>query len=310
MRTTARMSAPALRARRSIQAALARATYADDHVRLTGASLAGCECLFASRQGVFGVARDGRLQRLAFGHFFGIRAHDRWLYLFEACDRPHAPTAMGRIVRLRRDGDRLVEPVVLVKGLDNQCHQIAIFDGALWVVDTANQAVLHFTLEGAAVARHTPLPPVPPDDTSGAYRHVNSIAKVGERIVLMLHNGGTPAARPSELAWLDRDLSLCERVPIAGERCHDIFEDAGGVLWHCGSMAGELINSAGLRHKISDTMTRGLAVTAERIVVGSSNFAVREERDEIAGHVHFLDRDLTLRAAVAVPAAPTDLILL
>lgn len=324
-------AAPPPTASRPIREALARATYAEDRVRLTGATLARCECLFASRQGLFAVAPDGHVATVAHGHFFGLRAHRDLIYAFEACDRPHGLSRMGRIVRMRRDGDRLVEPVVLVKDLDNQCHQIALFDDALWVVDTGNQAVLQFTPKGAPVARHTPLPVAPRDDETGAYHHINSIAKVGERVVLMLHNGVAPAPRPSELAWLDRDsdplsnrsnqvrvnegasktnLTLRERTPVAGQRCHDIVEDADGVLWHCGSMAGEIVNSAGLHRRISDAMTRGLAVTQTRIVVGSSNFATRAERERVAGHVHFLDRDLTRRASVAVPAAPTDLILL
>ena len=75
-------------------------------------------------------------------------------------------------------------------------------------------------------------------------------------------------------------------------------------------MDGELINSAGLRHKVTDRMTRGLAITDEKIDVGVCTFGSREVRDNFTGTMLFLDRQLNQLAEVLIPSAPMDLVLL
>lgn len=302
--------APALPSPTTMRAMLAGAAYRANAVRLTGRSLAGSDCLVASRQGLFAVGRDGSTVEAAHGFFFGVRPFADGVLLFEACDRPYGPSRRGRLVHLRwRDG-RLADPIILAKGLDNQCHQVAVFDDAIWLVDTANQAIRQFALDGTPVATHAPFPFASRDDTSGAYLHLNGIAKIGDRIAVMLHNGRADPPRTSELAWLDADLRPVVRVPLPGRSCHDIVADTDGVLWHCDSMAGDLITSAGTRMRVTDRMTRGLAVAADEIVVGASDFATRAHRDAAPGSVIFIDRRTDARIDVAVPGAPTDLILL
>lgn len=293
-----------------LRAMLAGVAYQTDTVRLTDASMAGCDCLVASRQGLFGVGRDGSVVKAAHGLFFGIRSFADGFLAFEACDRIYARSNKGRLVHLRRDGDRLVGARILAKGLDNQCHQIAAFDNALWVVDTANQAILQFAYDGSPIARHTPFPVAPADDTSGAYLHINSIARIGDSIALLLHNGRAEPLRPSELAWVDRSWTATSRVPLNGHSCHDIVVDDHGVLWHCDSMAGDVITSADGRIGVADRMTRGLAVTADTIVVGTSNFTSRRGREAVVGSVAFIDRATDRRTEVMLPGAPTDLVLL
>src|SRR5205085_923230 len=97
----------------------------------------------------------------------------------------------------------------------------------------------------------------------------------------------------SELAWLDRPWRVHTREPLAGYCCHDIVEDERGVLWHSASMSGEIIGSDGTRIKITDDMmTRGLAITADALIVGISTFGPRQLRDQLPGAVVILDRRL------------------
>jgi hypothetical protein len=292
---------------RALRLALARAAYRDDRLRLCDGDLRGQYCLIASRQGLFAATPHGA-KRIAYGWFFGLCRHDDALFVFEAGDAPGGASRQGRIVRLALVDGRIGDVSVIARGLDNQCHQIAVIGGVLHVVDTAHQAIARFTLDGAALAPLTPFPIVRRDDHGGAYLHLNAIRALGDEIALLLHNGIGPQ-RPSELAWIDHAGRLRRRAALPGHGCHDIEPDADG-LWHCGSLAGELIDPRRRRIKVSDRMTRGLALARDAVVVGTSLFGVREARSALGGSVLFLARDFTRLAEVELPGAPTDLILL
>jgi hypothetical protein len=289
-----------------VSAALSRLAYDEGRFRLVDPDLAGHDCLVASRQGLFTVARTGEVKRIAYGFFFGIRRHGEAFYVFEACDRPAARTDRGRIVKLELDGKRIAGTRIIASGLDNQCHQLAIINDHICLVDTASQAILRFALDGTLIGRQIPIPLA----DGGKYHHINSIAHLGGRVVILLHNGGKDAAAPSELAWLDEDWQIQRREELAGHGCHDIVEDEAGVIWQCGSLEGAIINSAGLRRKVTERMTRGLAITPDAVIVGASDFGARDVRYQMAGSLLYLDRQLTIQAEVQLPAAPTDIVLL
>ncbi|HVR91339.1 MAG TPA: hypothetical protein VHG29_09640 [Novosphingobium sp.] len=294
--------------KRRIAASLARIAYAEGRVRVASKDLSDCECLVACTLGLFAINRAGLVRRLLYGFFHGIRRYDDHLLIFEIGDRPRLPNAYGRVLRIPVEGQRLGKPAILVQNLDNRCHQLALFDGLIHVIDTAHQQILRFTPDGGIVDAIQPFPFTRGVSPESDYLHINSIARIGNRIALMLHNGAEE--RPSELAWFDPEWALLERHSLPGLGCHDIVADGDGTLWHCGSMDGELINSRGERYKISDRMTRGLAITPEGFAVGASTFGAREVRDNFTGSVLFLDRETNLVADVLVPAAPMDLIAL
>lgn len=294
----------------AIREALARDAYERNLVRIADPDIAGYRWLVASPQGVFAAAPD-KVKVAIHGWFFGLCRHGDSIYLFENCSHRGEPADMGRLVRVDVSAGRLAAPMVLARGLHRNCHQLAVIDDLICLVDTANQAILRFTMDGRAVDVQRPFPPANPDDTSGAYLHLNSIARIGERIALMLHNGKAAPEIPSELAWLDRDWKLCERHSIPGHSCHDIVEDERGVLWHSASMSGEIIGSNGARAKITgEMMTRGIAITADAMVVGMSTFGPRHIRDRLRGGLVILDRNLNRRAELAIRGAPTDIVAL
>lgn len=294
---------------RSIRAALAGQAYVADQVRLCDRDLRGFECLVASRQGLFAVSR-GRAKQVAYGFFFGLREHEGSLFVFESCGVPATPSRKGRILRLTLDGGVITDWQVIARGLDNQCHQLAVIDAHICVVDTANQAILRFTLDGTPVDVVRPFPPAERGDAGGSYLHLNSIARVRGETAMMLHNGTAVPRRRSEVAWLDDDWRVIRRAPLAGYGCHDIVEDGQGVLWHCGSLDGEVLNSAGLAVRVTDRMTRGLAVGPRGLIVGTSMFGARADRADLAGSVIFLDTELRKLDEVELAAAPTDLLIL
>lgn len=297
-------------AKRAIRMALAREAYARGQVRIADPDLTDYGWLVASPQGVFAVGLHGA-KLVLHGWYFGVHRDGDTLYLFENCGMRDESVAMGRVVRLRIDRARLTDPEVLVTGLHNNCHQLAVIDGLLCVIDTAGQAILRYTPDGAAVDVKRPFAPALPSDTSGGYLHLNALAKVGNRIALMLHNGKAVPERPSEIAWLDRDWNVVSREPLPGHSCHDIVADEQGVLWHTASMQGAVIGSDGTRIAVTDElMTRAIAFAGDNVLVGMSTFGPRHVRDRLRGAVAIFDRAWNRLAQIELRGAPTDAIAL
>jgi hypothetical protein len=288
---------------------MAREAYRRREVRVADPAVAGHDCLIATRLGLFAGRRDG-VKRVLWGFFFGVTRHEDAIYLFEACDLPAGSSDMGRILRFHLREGRLTDFAVLAEGLHNQCHQIAVIDGLLCVVDTSRQSIVRLRLDGTAFDIRQPIEVGPRQNGGGPYRHMNSIAAVGERVALMLHNGPVIPEEPSELAWLDRDFNLISRQPLSGRHCHDILPMPDGTIWHCGSLAGEIINASGARRKISDRMTRGLIAVPGGFIVGASLFGPRSDRDILSGSIIYLDPSFRRLVEVECPGAPTDLLAL
>lgn len=291
--------------RRVLGEALARRAYGESQVRLASRDLSGCDHLVSTRRGLFAVARNGH-RLIAHGQFFGLTVEGNTLFAFEACDRPSAPSRLGRIVRLHRVGDEIVAADVFVEGLDNGCHQIDLIGDTLFVADTYRQNIVAIDQDGTA-HEYQPIPLAGARDWADGYVHLNSLVASGEYRLALLHNGAGHTGLCSEVAILDASWRLIERRPLAGSGCHGLAVLEDGTLLSCGSFAGELIGSDGLRVKVTELMTRGLSVGREEIVVGGSAFAERDVRDTSTGEVLFLDRSYRLLGTLAMPAPPTEI---
>lgn len=294
-----------------LREALAEATYRNGTVRVAVSDLRGMDWLAATHRGMFGVSGN-QVSLIIHGWFFGVCRYEASLYLFENCGHRNADANMGRIVKVEMYDGHLGRAEVIVTGLHNNCHQVAVIDGLLCVVDTGNQVIRRFTLAGEPVDVKAPFPVAPLTDTSGAYLHMNTIAKVGDRIGLVLHNGKAIPAKNSELVWLDADWHVGERGFLPGQSCHDIIEDGVGRLWHSLSLAGDIYRSDGTRvHVTDDQMTRGIAIGADTMAIGTSTFGPRHLRGKLNGRLHVLNRtSLDPIRVIELPAAPTDLIAL
>ncbi|MFM5949987.1 MAG: hypothetical protein ACKOPM_12310 [Novosphingobium sp.] len=295
---------------RAIRSALARKAYAEGEVRIADPDLTGRDWLVASPRGVFAIG--GGAARIAIhGWFFGICRGGDALYLFENCGLRDRRSALGRLLKLRIAGGRLVEPKVLAKGLDANCHQVRVIDGLVCLVDTANQAVLRFDTEGRLVDRRQLFPSADIQDTSGAYLHINSIARIGGRLAVLLHNGKVNPPRPSEIAWLDEDWRVAERMQLQGHACHDLATDPAGQTWYCASMSGEIASLDGRRATVdAERMARGIAFSGDHIAVGVSIFGPREARDGLRGALVILGPDLIPCERIELDGPPTDLVAL
>lgn len=288
---------------RSLQIALSGLAYERRQVRLAERDLSGCTHLVASRHGLFAVNPEGH-RLIAHGLFFGLTIDGSDIYAFEACDRPRAASNRGRIVRLTREGDRIVSAQVIAEGLDNGCHQIDLIGDTLFVADTYRQLIVAIERDGS-IREHAPLPKLAQRGWATDYAHLNSLIASGEQRLILLHNGAE--ASHSEVGLLDADWRLLARRPLAGQGCHNLAILEDGSLLSCGSLAGELVGSDGLCVKITELMTRGLSVGADTIVVGGSVFSERDHRDSLPGAIHFLDRAYRTFATLPLPGPPTEI---
>lgn len=291
----------------AIRAALARERYERAEFRIVDSDISGYSWLVASHRGLFAVSAK-HAKTIAHGWFFGICRHRDDIYLFENCGE-RSPDRLGRIIGLQIVEGHLAGSRVVAAGLHNNCHQLTMIDERLCLLDTAGQAIIRFDIDGTVVDVQRPFAPAEPTSSKGDYLHINSIAQIGGRIAIMLHNGKVRPEKQSELAWLDEHWRVQEREPVPGYSCHDIVEDEHGIRWHCASMSGEIVGSDGRRIKISDDlMTRGLAITPEAVIVGVSTFGPRHVRETLNGGVVILDRNFRRRSEIQLPAGPADIV--
>jgi hypothetical protein len=294
--------------------ALARNAYRDAIVRLVDGDLRSAECLIASRQGLFAVNRHS-FRLVCHGIFFGLTLKDGHLFAFEACDRPRDPSSMGRIVRFDVVDQHICNPLILCDGLDNGCHQLAFVDQQLVLVDTYTQVLRLFDAAGRLIETIQPVPEVGLARASGnarhmseSYVHMNSIAVVGDHIHILLHNGSITPAKRSEVLIFDRQWRLSDRFGLDGFHCHDVLPYDDGLILYCGSQDGELLCSDGRKWKLTERMTRGLARNRSGVVVGTGDFARREQRLQATGSVIFLGNDMKSLVEIELPAAPTTIV--
>lgn len=297
-------------ARSAARAALARESYRDDHLRLTGAWLEGARWLVSTQYGLFAVS-DSDACLVAHGWFFGLCRRGNRVFLFENCARNDRLVPLGRLASLDLVDGELTNPRILAKGLDARCHQIAFINDLLCLLDTANQCVLRFTEQGQPVDAQRPFAAAQIDDNSGEYMHINALAVVSGEIAIMAHNARRVPPRCSELILLDRHWIETRRLTLQNTGCHDIAQDPDGLLWHSASMTGEIFCSDGRRVQVThDRMTRGLAFDDDGVIVGASVFGSRSVRDRLPGSVIMFDRSFRQVAEVQLGGPPADIIAL
>lgn len=288
--------------------AMARDDYRQNRIAWIDRDLTGFRWLVSSSRGLYAVDTGG-YKPILHGWYFGLARDADHLFIFQNCGMWERSAPLGRIVRFEIKDRSLGSADVLVKDLDTQCHQIRLVDDALCVVDTANQRIRRFTKSGDPIDVIQPFAADGPDTDTSRYRHINSIAKIGDRIAVMCHNGASDVDRKSAIAWLDNDWRLLSEDEIDGHHCHDFAVDEDGSVWSCASREGAIVSNDGRRIEIaSGRMTRGLALSAKHIVVGMVPLAPRSERRNTSGDICILDRPTGQVVTTWIPGPPSDIV--
>lgn len=288
--------------------AMARDDYRHDRIAWIDRDLTGFRWLVSSSRGLYAVDTGG-YKPILHGWYFGLTRDADHLFIFQNCGMWERSAPLGRIVRIEIKDRSLGKADVLVKDLDTQCHQIRLIDDALCVVDTANQRIRRFTKSGDPIDDIAPFAADSPDADASRYRHINSIARIGDRIAVMCHNGASDVDRKSAIAWLDSNWRLLSEDEIDGHHCHDFAVDQDGSVWSSASQEGAIISNDGRTMVLaSDRMTRGLLFSAEHIIAGLVTPAPRSERHGLGGEIIVIDRVTGDSATIEIAGPPSDLV--
>jgi hypothetical protein len=293
------------RARRSIEHAVNEADYSEDRIRLTDRDLSGYSHVVASRLGLF-VANAVSWKRIANGSFFGITVNNNDIYCFQSCGRLRATENRGRIVKFSVQHERIETVDVLLRGLDDGCHQIDFIGEDLFIVDCYNGEILEAQRATRITSTLRPLGKLARQDAMSRY-HINSLTGHPDGTIwLLLHNNHHDA---SEIAVMSRTGALLRRVTLNACAAHNIVLTGDDLEYLiCDSARGKVVSGSGIVVADGMMMTRGLALDDAICVIGESAIAPRERRRYASGKIHFFERrNWKLISTLALPGAPTDI---
>jgi len=283
---------------------LDRVEYSLNRPTYVARDIGGYTHLVGSREGLF-VVNESSHKRVLRGHFFGVSIKEGAAYCFQSCGWNYVGSR-GRVIKLTMRDQRIESFEVVLKGLDDGCHQIDFIDGSLMIVDCYNGRLLQQVSGEAFCTEHYPLGRVSRDTAMNDY-HINSISgRPDGTIWVLLHNSNR---RPSEVLVLDQHFVAIRRFPVDAGSAHNIvFTNEASEYLIADSRGGRVITATGVVVDQALMMPRGISLDDTTCVIGDSFFATRPFRKYVPGRVHFFDRgSWSLKASISLPAAPTDI---
>jgi len=293
------------RAKRSLERAVNEADYSEDRIRLTARDLSGYSHVIATRLGLF-VANAVSWKRIVKGSFFGITVKNNDIYCFQACGRLRATDNRGRIIRLSVRHERIETVDVLLRGLDDGCHQIDFIGEDLLIVDCYNGEILEAQQATRITSTLRPLGKLPRQEAMSRY-HINSLTGHPDGTIwVLLHNNHHNA---SEIAVMSRTGTLLRRVSVNACAAHNIVLTGDNLEYlMCDSARGKVITGSGSVVADGMMLARGIALDDAICVIGDSAIAARDRRRFASGKIHFFQRsNWSLMSTLALPGAPTDI---
>jgi hypothetical protein len=233
----------------------------------------------------FGLARDG-----AEWYMFGSKAQDR-----------SKPTHEGYILKFTLDA--YGNPVILeefANGLDNGVHQIIVYDGHLYVLETYLQQIQKICLKTKASEIIYPLPRAiiawykyhGMDGSLDHYAHMNALTVQDDRFYIScpklrnkLNDEGKPDQdrNPTLIRVFSKDWKLIDEINTGRYFCHDLV-----ILGHdiyFADATNTICKVSSVTHEVSEVWTvdpvspdlrkicRGLSIAQDgKIIVGTHDF--------------------------------------
>ena len=252
------------------------------------------ECLVATVKGLY-FSGHGKLTRLLPGRFYGLTTDKEFWYVFERLSK------RGRIIRFSIKNGCMEHPKQLISNLSPGCHQIDFLGSNLYVTDTYNNCLLVFSVNksGEMILKDKHYPPgilTQDREISENYTHMNSVWQYEDDIYVLFHNNTTKTGRYTEIARLNADCTIAERIQTTASNGHNVMRYNGQFLI-CDSMASTLTLN-GKAVFTCDLFTRGLTVTESFIIVGGSDYGERTKREQLKGKLYFIDHNFNLIASL------------
>jgi hypothetical protein len=250
------------------------------------------DLLVASKNGLYLIDNDVTLLRK--GEFYGIAIHDQNVFVFQRNKNQN-----GYIVRFKKDLSDLTDPVIITDQLDWGCHQMDWFDGYLYLTDTFDNSIIKLDEDGEILERFYPVGELTEGRESSNYAHINSLFFEKGEVFLLFHNDTSKTGRNTEIVKTNRDFVVNMRHVTKASHGHNIvcFKDD---LYYCDSQSKTLMKND---HKLfqADLFTRGLSILEQFIVLGGSEYAQREDRNNVKGKIYILDHRGNLKIDFTIP---------
>jgi hypothetical protein len=280
--------------RRGLRAWLSRYRYRTGAVSPVHRSPGRFPYLVATKRGLFAAGPEGHA-KIAAGEFYGVTFRGDGIDCFEKL------AGRGRVVRYRREGERIADGRVVIRDLSPGCHQIDWAGGFLYVTDTYNNRVLRYDEAYRQVAEYYPLGPCERGRTSENYAHINSVLFFRGDAYLVCHNETAKTGRASRVLRCDAAFNVLEAYEDCGASAHNIAFLPDGTGLVCDSGGARVIDLHGKVRAEVDLFTRGLSANGTQIVVGGSELAERSARDQVRGRLYFFAPDFTPRGTLDLP---------
>lgn len=214
---------------------------------------------------------DGVVSELLPGRVYGIsKLKNRW-YCFRSFEEKN------EILELNIVSDKLVSYRTIIMSSFG-VHQIDFYNERLIVSDTRNNRILIYPnlLE-------IPITVVPNKiqnaQLTETHLHLNSVYCVNGALYAIAHNLSTKYNRPSELYEISlNNYEIIKHSIIDGRDCHNVYVDNNKLMF-LDSFNGRVVYDGKQVFKKEDCFLRGLSVTEDYYVVGSTLRASREQRN-------------------------------
>lgn len=288
-----------------------RYEYATNHINIIDRNLGGYTHLLTSRQGLFAVSATS-YKLLARGRFFGLTIKDGDIYCFQSCGddnfgrplRDVRGIPKGRLLRFRIKANQIAAVTVVLRGLDDNVHQIDFVGEDLLVVDCYNACIIKarpdFTCE-----TYYPLGKMSRENAS-TY-HMNSVSGHPDGTIwVLLHNSNKKA---SEILVLNSNFEITRRFETSAGSAHNIvFTNDESEYLVADTYGGRILSATGPVIENLQLLPRGISLDDTTCVFGESLFETRLFRRYVPGRIHFVDRQSwQIFTSLEVPAAPTDI---
>ena len=189
------------------------------------------------------------VMKVAEGKYFGLARAGPKVFLFGFTGEKNTRSNKGGIWSFKFAEGKIFDWKLEVSGLDNGCHQMAIFENHLYIPETYLQRLLRFKIdeEGAIDPSSKEVLNIwkpalinffcESPDENAEYLHVNALTVQDGRFFFMcprLGRGGDVDQESTIQVWNSRDWTMIDEYQLGRRFCHDLVV-VGHEIYFCDS---------------------------------------------------------------------------